>query len=128
MTSRSKWVTPVFGLCLAAVMGLVELKRSGSTLSAGLAAAVVAGYAIALLILRSRSETVGALSGLPVDERWISINQRALAFAAQIVAVFLVAAFLITEFAGGAALPYAWSAVALTAAYLGGVLWYRWRS
>jgi hypothetical protein len=36
--------------------------------------------------------------------------------------------FLGVEMAGGDAMPYAWSAVALTAAYLGGLIWYRWRS
>jgi O-antigen/teichoic acid export membrane protein len=68
------------------------------------------------------------LSGLPRDERWESINLRALSLAAQVVAVALVAAFLVTSFGSGDPTPYAWVGAVFAVAYLGGILWYRARS
>jgi len=125
---RDKWVTPVFGLVLATVMAFVELRRNGSVGEALAVFAIVAGYSVAVLILRARSETFGLLAGLPVDERWLSINQRALAAAAQLMALVLVISFLGVEVTGGDAMPYAWTACVLALGYLVAVLWYRWRS
>ena len=67
------------------------------------------------------------VSGLPVDERWESINNRALALAAQVIAVIILVVFLVTEYEGGDAMPYALLEAAFAAAYFGGILWYRWR-
>ena len=47
------------------------------------------------------------LSGLPRDERWESINLRALSLAGQVIAIVLVVAFLVTQFGGGDATTYA---------------------
>ena len=68
------------------------------------------------------------LSGLPRDERWESINLRALSLAAQVIAVVLVGAFLVTQFSGGDADTYARLGAVFAAAYLGGLVWYRRRS
>jgi O-antigen/teichoic acid export membrane protein len=68
------------------------------------------------------------LSGLPRDERWESINLRALSLAAQVTAVVLVGAFLVTQFGGGDSTPYAWVGVVFAVGYLGGLAWYRSRS
>jgi hypothetical protein len=89
---------------------------------------IVAGYAIALRALQSRSDMASLLSGLPRDERWESINLRALSLAAQLVAVVLVGAFLVTQFGGGDSTPYAWVGAVFAVAYLGGLAWYRSRS
>ncbi len=128
MKNRNRWITPVFGVVLALAIAAVEYHRTGSAAEGALAFAIVAGYAVFVLVLQSRSETASLLAGLPVDERWMSINHRALAAAAQVMAVFLSAAFIGTEFAGGDAMPYAWSALVLVVAYLTATLWYRWRS
>jgi len=90
--------------------------------------ALGAGGAIALRVLQSRSDLASVLSGLPRDERWESINQRALSLAAQLVAVVLVSAFLLTQFSGLDSTPYAWVGAVFAAAYLGGLVWYRSRS
>ena len=65
---------------------------------------------------------------MPRDERWESINLRALSAAAQLLAVLLVTAFLVTQFAGLDATPYAWLGAAFAATYLGGLVWYRRQS
>ena len=129
MTNRwSKWVVPIFGLVLGLLIAAAELAQHASLADALVGFAIVAAYALAILLLQSRSETVSLLSGLPVDERWASINQRALASAAQIIALVLLGAFIIVEFGGGDAMPYAAMAAVLGVAYLGSMMWYRWRS
>jgi hypothetical protein len=129
MTNRwSKWVVPIFGLVLGLLIAAAELAQHASLADALVGFAIVAAYALAILLLKSRSETVSLLSGLPVDERWASINQRALASAAQIIALVLLGAFIIVEFGGGDAMPYAAMAAVFGVAYLGSMMWYRWRS
>lgn len=124
----SRWTVPLVGLVLGLLTAAAALGRDASPVQAAIAFAFVAGYSLVLLLLRSRSDVASVLSGLPRDERWESINGRALALAAQVVAVALVAAFLVVSFSGGDPMPYAWTAVVFALAYLGGIAWYRIRS
>ena len=102
MTSgMSRWVVPAVGFVLGLLIAAAALGRDASPVQAVVAFAVVAGYAILLLVLQSRSDVASVLSGLPRDERWESINLHALSLAAQVLAVILVAAFLISSFGGG---------------------------
>jgi hypothetical protein len=108
-------------------MAAAELGRNAAPWQAALAFAIVAAYALGLRLLQSKSETASLLSGLPIDERWESINNRALVLAAQVIAVILLAAFLVTQFGGGDAMPYAGMIAVFGVAYLGGIAWFRWR-
>ncbi len=128
MTSMSRWIVPVFGFVLAILIGLALMGQDAGPLQVFLSVAIAAGYAIALRALQSRSDVAGVLSGMPPDERWESINLRALSVAAQIIAVALVVAFLAVEYRGGDAMPYAWLGALFAASYLGGLAWYRSRS
>ncbi len=128
MTTLSRWLVPTVGFVLGLLIAAAELGRSASPWQAALAFAIVAGYALALRALQSRSDMASLLSGLPRDERWESINLRALSLAAQAIAVALVGAFLATQFSGGDATPYAWLGAVFATAYLGGLAWYRRRS
>ena len=123
----SKWLVPAVGFVIGIVMAAAELGRNATPWQAALAFAIVAAYALGLRLLRARRKTASLLSGLPVDERWESINNHALSLAAQVIAIVLLAAFLITEFGGGDATPYALLGAAFAVAYLGGIVWYRWR-
>jgi hypothetical protein len=123
----SKWLVPAVGFVIGILMAAAELGRNAAPWQAALAFAIVAVYALGLRLLQSRSETASLLSGLPVDERWESINNRALALAAQVIAVILLAAFLVTQFGGGDAMPYAAMLAAFSLAYIGGIAWFRWR-
>jgi hypothetical protein len=125
--SMSRWVVPAFGFVLGLLMAAAALGRGATPVEAFILFAIVAGYAVGMRLFQARSETASLLSGLPVDERWTAINQRALSLAAVVMASILVGAFLVTQFAGGDAMPYAWLAAAFAIAYLGGILWYRWR-
>ena len=127
-TSMSRWVVPVFGFILAVLIAIALMGRNAGPLQVLVAFAIAAGDAVALRLLQSRSDVANVLSGLPPDERWESINLRALSLAAQIIAVALVGAFLAVEFGGGDAMPYAWLGAVFGVAYLGGLAWYRRRS
>ena len=124
----SKWFVPAVGFVIGILMAAAELGRNAAPWQAALAFAIVAVYALGLRLLQSRSETASLLSGLPVDERWESINNRALALAAQVIAVVVLIAFLVTQFAGGDAVAYAWLGAVFAVSYLGGIGWYRARS
>jgi len=127
-TGLTKWVVPAVGFVLGLLFAAAELGRQASLAQAAVAFAIVAAYAIALRVLQSRSDMASLLSGLPRDERWESINLRALSLAAQVIAVVLVGAFLVAQFGGGDATPYAWVGAVFAVAYLGGLVWYRSRS
>jgi hypothetical protein len=128
MTTLSRWFVPAVGLVLGLLIAAAELGRNASPWQAALAFAIVAGYALALRALQSRSDMASLLSGLPRDERWTSINVRALSLAAQVMAIVLVGAFLVTQFNGGDADTYARLGAVFAVAYLGGLIWYRSRS
>ena len=127
-TRLTSWVVPLLGLVIGLLIAAAEMGRQASLGEAVLAFAIVAAYALGLRALQSRSDTASLLSGVPRDERWESINLRALSLAAQLIAVALLGAFLLTQFGGGDALPYAFMGAVFAVAYLGGIAWYRWRS
>ena len=127
-TNMSRWVVPAVGLVLGLLIAAALLGRHASLGQAAVAFVIVAGYAIALRVLQSRSDMASLLSGLPRDERWESINLRALSLAGQLIAVVLVGAFLVAQFGGGDSMPYAWVGAVFGVGYLGGLLWYRSRS
>ncbi|HLO36628.1 MAG TPA: hypothetical protein VK194_11115 [Candidatus Deferrimicrobium sp.] len=127
-TRMSSWIVPLVGLVLGVLIAAALLGREASPLEAVVAFAIVAGYALGVHALQSRSDMASLLSGMPRDERWEAINLRALSMAAQLLAVALVSAFLVTEFAGGDATAYTWLGALFGATYLGGLVWYRSRS
>jgi hypothetical protein len=127
-TTMTRWVVPAVGVIVGLLMSLALLGRQASLAQAVIAFGIVAAYGIALRALQSRSDMASLLSGLPRDERWESINLRALSLAAQVTAVVLVGAFLVTQFGGGDSTPYAWVGVVFAVGYLGGLVWYRSRS
>jgi hypothetical protein len=124
----SRFLVPVVGFVLGLVIAAALMGHDASPTQAAIAFLIVAGYGLLLLVLQSRSDVASLLSGLPRDERWESINLRALSLAAQVVAVVLVAAFLLASFGNGDAMPYAWLGAVFAIVYLGGIVWYRVRS
>ena len=127
-TTMTRWVVPAVGLVIGLLISAALAGQHASPAQIAISFAIVVGYGFVLRALQSRSDVASLLSGLPTDERWNSINLRALSLAAQLIAVALVVAFLVASFSGGDALPYAWLGAVFAAAYLGGLLWYRSRS
>jgi hypothetical protein len=131
MTTRldmSRWVVPAVGIVIGLLMAIALAGQHASPWQIALSLMFVVGYAVALQLLQRRSDVAAVLAGRPADERWTTINERALSLAAQVTAVVLVVAFLVASFAGGDALPYAWVGAVLAVSYLAGIAWYRARS
>ena len=124
-TNLNRLLVPVVAFVIGVLMALALLGRQASLGQAAIAFAIMAAYSVCLFLLQSRSDVASLLSGLPRDERWASINLRALSLAGQVLAVVLVAAFLVVQFSGGDATAYAWLGAVFGVAYLGGLAWYR---
>lgn len=126
--TMSRWFVPIVGFVIGILIAAAELSQNASPWQAAVGFAIVAGYALALRALQSRSDMASLLSGLPNDERWESINLRALSLAAQVIAVVLVTAFIVFQFTGRDASPYASLGAIFGFTYLAGLVWYRSRS
>ena len=123
----SGWWLVLVGLAVGVVLGLADLAANGSLGRAVIDVGIVGGYTLVLALLQSRSETASVLAGSPVDERWAAINLHALAAAGLIAAFVSLGGFALAEATG-----HDWSGFAIVAgvigiAYIGGVIWYRWR-
>ena len=126
-TRISRWAVPALALVIGVLIVAAGIDRHASPVQYVVGFAVVVGYAIGLRLLQSRSDMASLLSGLPRDERWESINQRALSLGAEVIAIVLVGAFLVAQFAGFDATPYEALGVIFAATYLGGLAWYQAR-
>ena len=124
-TTLSRLLVPAVAFVIGVLMALALLGRQASLGQAAIAFAIMAAYSVCLFFLQSRSDVASLLSGLPRDERWASINLQALSLAGQLLAVVLLAAFLVVQFSGGDATAYAWLGAVFGVAYLGGLAWYR---
>jgi hypothetical protein len=90
------------------------------------------GTVVGLQVLMHKSETASTVMGLPADERWESINTRAFALAAKVMCIVLwtaICAFASMDVTGAAVdyNPYLLTLAGLVVAYIGGIIWYRWR-
>jgi hypothetical protein len=127
-STTSSWTVPIAGFVIGILIAASMLGSDATPAEAAISFAFVAGYAILLRLLQSRSDVASLLSGMPSDERWEWINHRALSLSAQVIAIALVGAFIITQFNRADATPFAWLGALFAATYLGGILWYRQRS
>jgi uncharacterized membrane protein (UPF0136 family) len=125
--TSSRWFVPAVALVIGCLIVAAQLAGGSKPIQAAIGFVVIGVYAIGLLVLQSRSDIARVLSGLPPDERWEAINNRALSAAAQVMAVVLVGAFVISSFQGADPMPYAWTAAVFSLAYLGSLAWYRAR-
>jgi hypothetical protein len=131
MTTRldmAKWLVPGLSVVLGVLIAVALAGQHQPPWLIAVSFAIMAAYGAALLVLQRRSDVAQVLAGHPADERWASINDRALALAAQVVALVVVVAFLVTTATGGDAMPYAWVGAVFGLVYLGGIAWYRLRS
>ena len=123
----SRWWLVLVGLAVGGVLGLADFISSGSPGRALIDVAIVVGYTLVLALLQSRSETASVLAGQPVDERWEAINLHALAMAGLVAALASLGGVVAAQVTGHDSSGFAIVAGAVGIAYIGGVVWYRWR-
>ena len=129
--SVDRWFTPERGWAITALkVGVIVVVML--VWHAFFLFALIVMSLVGLRALMPKSETVSVLLGVPVDERWESISTRAWALAGQVVFVGVLTTLVAmqiwqTQGWGGDSTPYALAGAALAIAYLGGIIWYRWR-
>jgi hypothetical protein len=122
----ARWTTPAIGL----VMGVLLLAASaiGGQPGTGLAMlAVMVVYSGILLAFGRRSETVGVLSGQPLDERLARMGVHATAVSGIAAILVALAGFLWATAHGESGNDFAIVVASAGIAYLGALLWFRWR-
>lgn len=88
---------------------------------------ILVAYGAVLLIFQTRSETVRALAGDPVDERWGRIHEQSLVGAANVATVVALLGFGYCEATGRDNWQFALMAVVLGLSYMAGLVWHRGR-
>lgn len=121
--------SPVFivGLVIGLVLGVSEAAAGGTPIRILLGGGIPVAYAILVSALAPRSETVSALAGRPVDERWMQFNLNASAWAFGVSALVVLTAFVVVQASGGDYLPYAFVAAVMGVAYIGSLIVIRLR-
>jgi hypothetical protein len=89
--------------------------------------AVMVLYSAVLVAFGGRSETIGVLGGRPADERLAAFNILATAVAGTVAIAAAIGGFLWAIAQGQSGNDFAVVAAAAGIAYLGALLWFRWR-
>ncbi len=127
-TLARRWQMLLFAALLGGVLSLAEIAAGSGSAVAATSFVIVVMYAFIVTSLERRSETMSALAGRPVDERWKFINEHALAFSAQIGTATALIGFTVTELQHRDSWQFATVAAVMGLSYIGGILLYRWRS
>lgn len=115
------------GLILGALLiGLEVLQGAPVTRAAGGMALVVVFIGV-IWVFQTRSETVSALAGKPVDERWQLIQERAMTAAMGMGIVVAIVGFAVMEVMGRDNWQFTLMALVLSFGYMVALVWYRWR-
>ena len=125
-TMSARWTMPVVGLLLGLLLFVAATAGGQPGLGLGMFA-VMAIYAGMLFALGGRRETVGILSGRPTDERLASFDILATAVAGTVAVLVAIGGFLWAIANGQSGYDFALVAAAAGLAYIGALLWFRWR-
>lgn len=125
-TMSARWATPAISLLLGPLF--LAGSAIGGDPRGGLAMlGVMAVYAVLLVALGGRSETVGILSGRPADERLAAFSLQATAAAGVAALLVALAGFVWSIARGQNGGDFALVATTGGLVYLGTLLWLRWR-
>jgi hypothetical protein len=102
--TRSRWLLPVFSVCLGLVM-LGAQWIGGHPLSGLGSLAIMAAFA-ALVLFGGRSETIRGLRGDGRDERFRAMDVKATAFAGVCTIAAIIGAFVVEIARGESGSPY----------------------
>lgn len=115
----------LFGLVIGLIM-LLAATYAGEPVLGFLMLAIMAVY-VAVLSLGGRVDVVQVLRGEPADERYTAMDNRAIAFAANVVALTTVGMFLYEIATGGNGGPYSLIGFVFGVSYIGALIWLRLR-
>lgn len=125
--ARGRYLVSGFCLAMAAVLVGVSLARHRIGDAAWLGAILV-GYGVLIFALSGRSEAVALLASHEMDERRRQIDEFAAATAARVMAVVLVAGFVVQLARGADTTVWANLCAVFGVVYIGALLWGRRRS
>ena len=125
-TMRAKWGMPAFGLLVGVVLFAASAAGGQPGLGLGMFAVMVI-YSGVLVAFGARSETIGVLRGQPTDARLASFSLAATAVAGLAAIIVALGGFLWQIAHSQSGLDFALVAAAAGIAYLGALLWFRWR-
>ena len=125
-TMGARWGMPAFGLVMGAVLFAASALGGQPGLGLGMFA-VMAIYSGVLVAFGGRSETVGVLRGQPADERLAGFSVAATAVAGLAAILVALAGFLWQIAHGQSGSDFALVAAVAGIAYLGALVWFRWR-
>lgn len=128
MTLVRRFPLLVVGALIGAAIAAADLAGGQAPYRAAVSFAIVLGYAAAVSVLATRSETISVLAGRPVDERWEHINLEATALALGVSGVVTLGAFLVAELMGRDPSAFAFMAAVMGLSYIGSVVVLRLRS
>ncbi len=126
MAMGAKWAMPAFGLLMGAVLFVASAVGGQPGPGLGMFAVMVI-YSGVLVAFGGRSETVGVLRGQPVDERLASFSVAATAIAGLAAITVALGGFLWQIAHGQSGSDFALVGAAAGIAYIGALLWFRWR-
>jgi hypothetical protein len=125
-TMHARWVTPAISLVLGVLLGGAAAIGGQPSLGAAMLAVMVA-YSAILVVFGGRSDTMGVLSGQPVDERYATIGIHATALAGVAAILVAMGGFLWAIAHGESGNDFALVVATAGIAYLAALLWYRVR-
>lgn len=128
MTLVRRFPLVIVGALIGVAIAAADLAGGQAPYRAAISFAIVLGYAAAVSILATRSETMSVLAGRPVDERWEHINLEATALALGVSGIVALAAFLAAELTGRDPAAFAFMAAVIGLSYIGSVVFLRLRS
>jgi hypothetical protein len=112
---------------IGGILIAIEFSKGAPLSSAVGGVVILVAYGAVLLIFQTRSETVRALAGDPVDERWRRIHEQSLVGAANVATVVTLVGFGCCEATGRDNWQFALMAVVLGLSYMAGLVWHRGR-
>jgi hypothetical protein len=125
-TMRARWTIPAVGVALGLLM-LAAASIGGDPRAGAGMLVVMLVYSATLLVFGGRSDTIGVLAGRPADERYGMIGVHATAVAGVVGLIVALAGFLWATAHGQSGLDFALVAASAGIAYLGALIWFRWR-
>lgn len=120
---RRNWSVPILSVVFGLVMFAGAAVNGEIGLGLGMLAIMVA-YAAILVFGSPRSESVALMADEANDERRAQIQQRAVAFTANVLAVVIVVGFMVQLFRGEDAGPWTLLAFIGGASFVGSLIFF----